>query len=1111
MGVLTGNQKGQAAGAPPLNPGVLGDVKYHLSLGPIGQRKTYQDKVSKQDVIDSMKMNQPKKGILDNKFVRGVRAVGLGLDRSAVGTAQGISGLTDLVTPGKGHSRVTNSVNGAATNLDQRAKNQQLNAPLYKAGQFTGDVGQLVLGSELAKGAEGVGKASTVGTKAAALSDVVKGSKLAEALNSAREGSKAVDVAAKSAKYLTNPARLATVVGNVALDQGQRSGKNQKITAKNIATSAGVNFGLLGLGEVAQKAASDHIASKIATGLTSSSKVSKAPTSVPVKDLKIGTDAKGPVDKARVSEYASRAKNGGTIEPLDVIKKDGDYYVQDGKHRLMGLQQAGVQNAPVRVMNADVESPTLSTRVGSTSGRTAYTPEVSKTLDKINLATPTPGKGVGSEIKNLFTPGGGLEGKQIANDLRATTGANALAKNQETLAAKNDIKFFQNMSPGEHANFIQKVESGVRQDTPELQGMADKLRTAQDSDFKIAQSLKPNITKVENYFPRAGFWDNSSKQVDDFVNKFQTNTLGGKPSALEHRAFPTIYDGIKAGLTPKETNPAIIALNSRTQLLKAKAAQDFFDQQVKLGRDPALVKEYIDRVIGKGLEGSATYQTAKQAGYAINNLQLSLSGFHVAGTGINAVVSQFANGLQDLAHGNIIKGGIDIAKSPIAPLDYLFKGNKILKDYKAGNITSDIKNIAEGGGRIGAQVDYKATGLAKSIDQLTSGNLKEAGKGLAMAPLRAFSDAAKPIMEYWVPRVKAGATKELIDRKLGELGPNASADAVRAAKADAIDSIDNRFGQLVKDNLLWKKSLKDGSGLLMRSPGWNIGTVREVGGGATDLLSKTARGKGLSERSAYTASLAATTMLLGTAISYMFTGKAPKDPIDYFYPKTGKIDKNGNEERVSLPTYAKDIFSFSHNPGQTIANKASPVISLGQQLAHNKDYYGNQIRNPEDSGGTQVKQTGQYLEKSLLPFSLSGASQRVDKGASTKAQSFFGLNPAPGYITKSPFEQKVSNALNQTLGSKSLTPEESAKSQAKSAAKQPNPSADNTSLAKSFTYLRKVNPGKALQLYKSSSPTDRAKLQGVSQSSLEKALNDSNLRKRGINPKTGRPIQHRKK
>lgn len=735
-----------------------------------------------------------------------------------------------------------------------------------------------------------------------------------------------------------------------------------------------------------------------------------------------------------------------------------------------------------KLMNTAIENPEFNQAINKTPN---YTKQVEDTLSKVKQAgTGNTAKGAVGELKSLFTPGKDTKGVQT--DLRAATGDLALKTSQEGRSAADSVKFFAKQKTGDNLNFIQKISSGVKQDSPELQKAAQGFRTQFEQDYQLAKELKPDLPHLDNYFAQSGIWKDP-KQAEDFAKRFQTPSLGGKPGALEQRSFPTIYDGIKAGLQVKEANPAVIALNNRASLLKAKMAQDFLEEQSAKGIDPSIVQRTLDRYLQPGLQGSDVYKSAKDAAYALNNLQLSLSGFHVAGTALNATFSEFSNGLQDVLRGHPLQGAKSIVGSTVAPLKYILNGNQILKDLRAGNITKDISNIAEGGGRIGTQFDYQSSGLRKSLDEIHSG---QAIKGIAAAPLRAVSDVAKPVMEWWVPRIKAGATKALIDRKVAELGSGASQEAIRAAEAEAIDSIDNRFGQLVQDNLFWNKKVKDISKVLMRSPGWNIGTVREVGGGAKDLLMPStykalAKGQGISERSSYTLSLAAGTALIGTALSYLYTGKGPSSPIDYFYPKTGKVDKNGNNERVSLPTYAKDIFAFAHDPVQTAANKANPLISEGMQVASNKDYYGNQVRNPNDSLATQAKQAGKYLVKSNLPFSISSSSQRVDKGLSTKVQSFFGLNPAPGYVTKSPFEQQVQNKLTQALGNKPLTPEEQDKIAAA-------PAKSGTQLSRQFSYLLKADRPAAAQIINQAKPADIQKLGDLKSILQDLAYNTQN-------------------
>jgi hypothetical protein len=68
----------------------------------------------------------------------------------------------------------------------------------------------------------------------------------------------------------------------------------------------------------------------------------------------------------------------------------------------------------------------------------------------------------------------------------------------------------------------------------------------------------------------------------------------------------------------------------------------------------------------------------------------------------------------------------------------------------------------------------------------------------------------------------------------------ATVDASAAEVADALakiwDSIDNRFGQLVYDNLFWHKYTKDLALLTVRLPGWNVGDIREIAGGTVDTM-----------------------------------------------------------------------------------------------------------------------------------------------------------------------------------------------------------------------------------------------------------------------------------
>jgi hypothetical protein len=82
--------------------------------------------------------------------------------------------------------------------------------------------------------------------------------------------------------------------------------------------------------------------------------------------------------------------------------------------------------------------------------------------------------------------------------------------------------------------------------------------------------------------------------------------------------------------------------------------------------------------------------------------------------------------------------------------------------------------------------------------------------------------SSRPIMEYWVPRMKLGAFYEMAHNILDTADKeNWSQDQIRTRMQTAWDSIDNRFGQMVYDNLFWNKALRDVLMASTRSVGWN--------------------------------------------------------------------------------------------------------------------------------------------------------------------------------------------------------------------------------------------------------------------------------------------------
>lgn len=172
----------------------------------------------------------------------------------------------------------------------------------------------------------------------------------------------------------------------------------------------------------------------------------------------------------------------------------------------------------------------------------------------------------------------------------------------------------------------------------------------------------------------------------------------------------------------------------------------------------------------------------------------------------------------------------------------------------------------------------------------------------------------------------------------------------------------------------------------VRSVGWNLGTFRELGSGIGDAVGSardaaTGQGySGISDRTAYVIALPLMTGIYGAITQYLYNGEAPRDLKDLFFPRTGRLRPDGSDDRVSLPTYMKDVYAYGEDapnfakyggsPLNTIGNKLHPLIATIARMLHNQDFFGGAIRNPADPVVRQVMDEAAYLMQQLEPFSL---------------------------------------------------------------------------------------------------------------------------------------------
>jgi hypothetical protein len=218
--------------------------------------------------------------------------------------------------------------------------------------------------------------------------------------------------------------------------------------------------------------------------------------------------------------------------------------------------------------------------------------------------------------------------------------------------------------------------------------------------------------------------------------------------------------------------------------------------------------------------------------------------------------------------------------------------------------------------------------------------------------------------------------------------------------------------------------------------GWNLGTIRELGGGVKDLLDIKVSAEGgiqISPRTAYVVALPAVVALYGAMYQYIKTGQGPQELRDYFFPKTGRKTPDGRDERISIPSYIKDIYAYGKHPLTTIGHKVHPILSAMAQMMENKDYYGVMIRNPQDPIVKQATDTMQYVSTQFIPFSVRGAQMRGKSGADVgeQAESFFGFIPAPKGVTQSKAEELLDEYTKKHMDKGPITREEQLKKQTK--------------------------------------------------------------------------------
>lgn len=718
-------------------------------------------------------------------------------------------------------------------------------------------------------------------------------------------------------------------------------------------------------------------------------------------------------------------------------------------------------------------------------------------------------KAVYDQLATLFNPVGRAptEGTDIIMKHKGTFEKEIFRMEQAT----KDIKKMWDKQPEPaRFDFMSKVEGGAP--APKgFEALADMYRKRLDNAHAAISKYK-DVPFIENFFPH--FWEKpesiTSKEIAKMMSK---RPFQGTRSFLKQRVFSTIQDGVDLGYKPVSTNPEelvqlyeanvkkfVMAQEIKADMLEkglwkfvrsgGSAPEDFarIDDNIarvyfpqKISAEPAKgmpaedlnkpsplitpkektiivpsgeywAQKDIARMLNNYLSKDRIMDTALGKGLmnfknTLNAFQLGFSAFHFTMETIDSIVQKASIGLSQIAQGKVLRGLGNIVTSPTAPIQYFKDGQKF---YNGDPTLAKIEDaLFTGGASLRARQYYKNTTLDTFFKNIREGNYIGA---LIRGPMAAVEATMRPLFSYYIPRLKVGAFRQLYSEELLRNAKRIADGTLTQEKVarDVWNNVENRMGELNYDNLFWHRNLKAGMMLTFRAVGWNLGTVREIGGGLLQdpfeqFKSKEGRedfkkyGYNFTPKMQYTLALFTMMATFGAIYQYLHTGKKPQGVKDLFYPRNGTKTASGDDGRVEFPSYLKDLYQVSHSPIRTVGNKLAPELSALIDVITNKDYYGDYIRNPNDNLSTQAKQLAVFLGTQFVPFTVQNIKQQMKgtAGVEQNIESFLGIINAPSDVVKSEYEKQLLNLyLEQRGESGPKTPEQKAIQDAKASARE---------------------------------------------------------------------------
>jgi hypothetical protein len=490
--------------------------------------------------------------------------------------------------------------------------------------------------------------------------------------------------------------------------------------------------------------------------------------------------------------------------------------------------------------------------------------------------------------------------------------------------------------------------------------------------------------------------------------------------------------------------------------IEGRGSTNALGQQAYAPADWARVyNNFISRGFHANEEAGRVYDAVQSASNAVTSLELGLSGYHAFTMAKESIISDFAKGVSQLAGMQPIKAAKSMAGSPLAFISKARLGKKFEQVYLGRSAaTPDFRKIVDlwtdaGGRAVGKGHDptYKYSRMGSFFTAWKRGALRQemadaaarvgsrpsiAGKGMQIgketfsAIGRAMDTVAAPLFEKYIPRLKNGAGYDLLNEWV-QANPKATYDQQVAMARKIVDIIDERFGEMIQDNIFWNKAVKQSAQLGMRSYSWTYGTVKQIGGGVAGLVrnpsSLSIKSPNYDPRTAYVVAMPIVTTLVTMVYHKLKTGKNPGDDPpdirDTAFPQTGGTapgfgGRGSVPERAKTPGYEGDVWGWFNDPSREALNKIASAPRMVWETLNNKDYAGHTIADMNDPLYKRMAEYMNHAVQSMGPISIKNIWTGNPTGSNiSRLEGIAGIRPAPGYIQDPEGTERGMKAINR--------------------------------------------------------------------------------------------------